>query len=1233
MKSPIRHGIIRHPHSGGVQTFLVASGSAVALNVDDGPLVTTIAHHNSNYLNVESLPVDPAWTNLPAGSPCWLYIDLHPLTAQRTFGCSMHPPVTDKSPPVSPVEGQHWFDTTTTTQKEYLNGRWNVVIRLFVAEYDGLSSFTPTGPGTGPEQPYAGSQVGIDEPGSSGKILFKDINVPLRGPRGEFYTTETELFYAGGETNSARQESKTFELKAGQQLPSYRVVKLTDSGTAALAGYLDTNNTIIGMSLNNVLEHDIMSGVIQGIVVNHEWDWINVTGLVPGAPLWIGNDGLLVSDNPHDVDENAYPENHPPVARVIDNISILFQQGLGGRGEEGVPTTTGKPRSVSDEGSVVVSDLDSVNFTGIGVITSATDGTAIVNIPIPVGVNVSENNALVLNKAIDVNIEGTYSTSCGVSSPVNVVNDLDGTVTVNFNIVPPCIGTDPISYQTLATCAGTALPDQYRVLSYDFPTGNVLTCDIDAVHSYIKQPVLKSYSNTQHTVIIPNTTTSIELDTAASTGTNTIFLDIEGSSSDPDLVINSIIGTPPAGNHMKVTVILRGPSNGDTRKVVFNDLGTFMWPTSSSNEFQGITGTSATTPGLIAIIDFNWFGHTIAGEPVWYACPMCLDVSVSAMAPPALIISTSASKYLASVDDGLTWTEHSFVDPISDTPKTIALSTSGKSYLAGESGAILEITGPDVHTFVAPTTLQGTQGFSNGFDNFGRALLYGDSTDVLALSPPDGGLSWSENVIGTGSFTEDVTVIRTPSYYLAYGPTGYLQTSVNGKDWVDKSLSATDDIRGVHVAYNEYGRFVKNRTIGVIADDDMSPTTRYFETIDGDTINTGVLPYSGITEITKRVYQKYMAIDYDTGQTYNGNTIDTLVPGTLLPPTCKWLRQTWRKLQLMVESTGSIYTTNSSGTSWFVTRAGTSGRGKFFDYFPDLDRWCAVEGQNVLYRNDLSNFYSVAFVLPTDTEINDISFIGDNYYMLCSHGYVYRSPDLITWTEVYNVSPAEPLKTSACHGTGDSALPKDRGPRIFFDEFNDTHLIQLSDHTPTDADPGVSWARPINLGRLMYIYDNTVINYQSGNNTALYYIDGLAVPDRFKVTVDWFRIDSGSLYLPSPEIAVDVEIDGAGNLGTWKGITLYESKLFFRSYSFTSLTATDLGEVDVRIDGDRSMDIIHDRTTNVTEVRDSVTSQVYATHNWITPDNGNTTVALAVKNFEPTSWEAWVNAFRVYDLT
>lgn len=332
MRIDFRQGIITYPSSGQNQTFLSYSGGYVSFNSANGRTDVAFAHLTENYLLSESTDVANAWGPLSPGVDYWLYWDIDLRTAVRTFGFTTLQPVTTSVQP-SIVEGQHWFNSSTTTMYVATSGAYRPVARVFAAKVrDGV--FTPLGIGVY-NKPFAGTQVGLTTQGArTGRILIDNSGLPIRRVDGRFFTTETEFFVDGSPVNVTTLEGAVVQATAQSVLPKFHVVKFTEFGKIASATYDDIQTSTIALLNEDLTINQVGAVIVQGYVSNPDWNWPALSN------LWVGETGELVATDPHESDPISYPIARPPVARVVSPTSIIFDQGLGGIGPRGATGTS-----------------------------------------------------------------------------------------------------------------------------------------------------------------------------------------------------------------------------------------------------------------------------------------------------------------------------------------------------------------------------------------------------------------------------------------------------------------------------------------------------------------------------------------------------------------------------------------------------------------------------------------------------------------------------------------------------------------------------------------------------------------------------------------------------------------------------------------------------------------------------------------------------------------------------
>jgi len=324
-------GIISYPVTGNLQSFMKKTGSYVSFIADNGNTDIALAHGDTNYLLSESVNTPNAWGPLQSNVDYWLYWDINTTTGERSYGFTELEPLYSASRPFTASDDQHWFDTVGKKMYVRQQSAWREVIRTFAAKVN-TSTFFPLGMGFN-LRPYAGSQVELFHPDTLvGRIIVDAVGRPIRRENGTFFTTEDDFFVEGSPINTIRLESSILTATATQNIARHQVVKFSDFDKVTPAGYNDTETTAIAIAMEDAIQNATITLCVQGRIENPLWTWAQV-----GLPLWIGTGGDLVLTDPHLIDPIAYPEAKVPVGRVLSPTSIIFDQGLGARGQQGEP--------------------------------------------------------------------------------------------------------------------------------------------------------------------------------------------------------------------------------------------------------------------------------------------------------------------------------------------------------------------------------------------------------------------------------------------------------------------------------------------------------------------------------------------------------------------------------------------------------------------------------------------------------------------------------------------------------------------------------------------------------------------------------------------------------------------------------------------------------------------------------------------------------------------------------
>ena len=242
------------------------------------------------------------------------------------------------------LAGRMWYDTSTNRMYEYTGSSWAERIRVFAARLHNLS-FSPLGTNSPPN--FTGTQIGaMNTTTRAGRVLFTDSTTPIQRDDRTFVTTEDQFFANASRVDALRLESNVARAKASMPLAAFQVVGWTAEGVISSADYdmvgrgdpgdplpPDDRTTVLGILCEPLNVGETGAVIVQGVITNPDWNWLDVTRV--GAPLWVSDSGLLVPQDPHFTDVFAYPVGRVPVARVLARDTIVFEQGLGGKGDRG----------------------------------------------------------------------------------------------------------------------------------------------------------------------------------------------------------------------------------------------------------------------------------------------------------------------------------------------------------------------------------------------------------------------------------------------------------------------------------------------------------------------------------------------------------------------------------------------------------------------------------------------------------------------------------------------------------------------------------------------------------------------------------------------------------------------------------------------------------------------------------------------------------------------------------
>lgn len=296
MRIDFRQGLISFQKDNGIPAFLNQSTTPdfVSHVVSPTPTVVAFAHGDTDYLMHFDKTVDDAWGPLVPGESNYLFWDIDPLTAGVTYGITTLAPIHALEAPTA-LEGQHWFDLSTTTMKVWSASRnkWVSKIRVF-------AGIVPNGNPNVINHFNFGTQVGLNVPGNPGFIMRDTMLQPLRKSSGEFLTDDSVVHVATTAGTSGvlvQPVNRIVPVRAGETIPAMSLVYFSADDTVRLASSdpaLMPTRVPVGIVLESIVAGEVGHMSSFGEITYDQWDWSGHAG----EPLYIDFNGTLTLTRP-----------------------------------------------------------------------------------------------------------------------------------------------------------------------------------------------------------------------------------------------------------------------------------------------------------------------------------------------------------------------------------------------------------------------------------------------------------------------------------------------------------------------------------------------------------------------------------------------------------------------------------------------------------------------------------------------------------------------------------------------------------------------------------------------------------------------------------------------------------------------------------------------------------------------------------------------------------------------
>lgn len=308
MLIPFRQGLVQ------VQSpvFFNVTFPYCDLVVTDTNTIVAFAAGTKDYLYTEQETISRAWGPLEIGRDQWLYWDLNTRTGRRSFGITIHEPITSTTAPTNPVTDQHWFDLSTHNMYVWLGQTWSHRIRTFALKLSNgkvpisMSVNAPI---------YTGTQVGTNTNTYAGHILFDSSTTnAIRDSAGVFVTTEDQLSTKSISLSDVKLASIILEGEAQQNMAAHTIVVFSDFGKIVHADQFTAEQTRqFGMIETSVIVGQTVSVASHGMITSPDWDWSGV-----------GVNALLYCDAAGAIITTPIIPNQAPIGTVLDTHTIIL---------------------------------------------------------------------------------------------------------------------------------------------------------------------------------------------------------------------------------------------------------------------------------------------------------------------------------------------------------------------------------------------------------------------------------------------------------------------------------------------------------------------------------------------------------------------------------------------------------------------------------------------------------------------------------------------------------------------------------------------------------------------------------------------------------------------------------------------------------------------------------------------------------------------------------------------
>ena len=288
--------------------FIEFDGTVVNFDASADQTLVIFSDSDVNYLLAEKQSISAAWVGpFSVGTDYYLYWDIDVNTAARTFGWTIVPPTYGTTRPETPVLDEHFYDTNLNKMFVWNGIKWIPKFRVFAGQLQNGSTLILES---------TGSQVGVNESGKAGYILFDQNSKAIR--HGDYFlTTETVVNTIASKLNAYKLESIQNRAKSLTAIPAFHAVSWQGPNQVGITtSATPDRGPAIGIAIEESGSSEVKRFATDGFIVNDNWDFTDE----PGTIVFVGRTGEITTTVPTSVSLQR-------MGQVVNSTTIFLQVG------------------------------------------------------------------------------------------------------------------------------------------------------------------------------------------------------------------------------------------------------------------------------------------------------------------------------------------------------------------------------------------------------------------------------------------------------------------------------------------------------------------------------------------------------------------------------------------------------------------------------------------------------------------------------------------------------------------------------------------------------------------------------------------------------------------------------------------------------------------------------------------------------------------------------------------